>query len=106
MWQPATLEEVIEALALGLAKLHPIHLRQFENIRTTPRRVYISSAPEEFVYIVAEHQGKILYYSDIEEGWELEIPNVYGGIDARGCNQFELTHIMYQAFGNPSEQSA
>ena len=106
MWRPATLEEVLEAFAQGLEKLHPIHLGQFEKIRITPRRIFLSSAPDEFVYVVAEHQGKVLYYSDVEEGWELGLPNSDGCIDARGCNQLELTHLMYQAFGSPNEQSA
>lgn len=106
MWQSATLEEVQDALAQGLKKLHPAHLAQFEAIRVPPRRVFVVSDPGEFVYVVAENQGKVLYYSDVEDGWGLGFLNSGGGISERGCNQFELTHLMYQAFGGPNEQSA
>ena len=100
-WQPATLKEVQRLLAEGVAELHPVHRQRFEAIRIAPRQVSVADSPGELIYVVAEHEGKLLYYSDIEDGWELETPNSSGGIDARGCNQFELTHIMYQTFGDP-----
>jgi hypothetical protein len=101
-WNPATLEEVQQLLAEGLSELHPAHRKLFERIRIVPRQVPVADDPGEFVYVVAEYQGKLLYYSDVEDGWELEFPNSIGGIDARGCNQFKLIHVVHQAFGDPS----
>jgi hypothetical protein len=46
------------------------------------------------------HRGR--YYSDVEDGWELEEPNGSGGIHARGTSQFELKHIVHQLFGAPA----
>jgi hypothetical protein len=102
-WEPATLEEVSRFLAKGLDVCHPAHRARFEEIRVIPRLVPVADFPGEFVYLVAEHGGKLLYYSDVEEGWEIEPPNEHGGINTRGCNQFELTHVMYQIFGNPDK---
>lgn len=100
-WRPATLEEVQRLLAEGIAALHPLHRAQFSTIQIDPRRIPVADSPGEFVFAVARHQAKLLYYSDIEDGWELEAPNASGGIDARGCNQFELTDVMRQIFGDP-----
>ena len=100
-WQPATREEVERLLSEELNGLHPIHLARFKAMRVTPRRVPVVSDPGEYVYVVAEYQGKVLYYSDVEDGWEIEALNDSGGIAQRGCNQFKLSHVMYQLFGDP-----
>jgi hypothetical protein len=52
---------------------------------------------------VADHQGRILYYSDIEEGWAIERPDSAGGIADRDCSQFELSHVLWQVFGDPEQ---
>ena len=100
-WQPATITEVLKLLEEGLADLHPAHRAVFESIRINPRQVPIANTPGEYVYVVAEYKGKLLYYSDIEDGWELDAPNSAGGIDVRGCNQYKLSHVMHQTFGDP-----
>ena len=63
--------------------------------------VPVAAYPGERVWVVAEHQGRILYYSDIEQGWAIERPDGAGGIADRDCNQFELPHLMCQLFGDP-----
>lgn len=97
--RPTTLDEVESILADEMGSLHPADRSRFEPLRVTPRRVGVTSAPGEYVYVVAEYQGKVLYWSDIEEGWELEALDSSGGIAQRGCNQFELKHIVSQLFG-------
>ena len=52
---------------------------------------------------MAKHEGKFLYWSDIEDGWELEALQAGGALEDRGCNQFELQHIMYKLFGDPDQ---
>ncbi|KRD46211.1 hypothetical protein ASE52_16115 [Acidovorax sp. Root275] len=101
IWQSATLEEVEQLLADGLAAVHPLHRQKFDAIRITPRSVPVADTPGEFVYVVAEYQEQLLYYSDIEDGWELGVPNLRGGISSRGCNQLELSHVMHLIFGDP-----
>jgi hypothetical protein len=98
-WQPASCEEVEIILAAELEELNPAHRTRFESMRVTPRKVPVTSAPGEYVHVVAEYGGKVLYWSDVEEGWELEALDASGGITKRACNQFDLTHIMHQVFG-------
>ena len=103
-WAPATKEEVETLLAKAVTQLTPSHRVGFEVIVVPLRKVPVLDSPGEFVFVVAEHVGKIIYWSDVEEGWECDTPNQSGGIDRRGCNQFELSHIAHQIFGNCDAQ--
>jgi hypothetical protein len=100
-WQPASREEVEQLLSEELGALHPGHRVRFDAMRVPPHQVPVTSHPGEFVYVVAEYDGKVLYYSDVEDGWELEALDDSGGIGKRGGNQFKLSHIMHQLFGAP-----
>jgi hypothetical protein len=96
---PPTKDEVEILLARAIAGLAPTHRACFAAITVPLRSVPVLDSPGENVYVVAEHEGRIIYWSDIEEGWEYERPNGSGGIDRRGCSQFELSHIAHQLFG-------
>ncbi|WP_334409967.1 hypothetical protein [Bradyrhizobium sp. AZCC 1721] len=84
-----------------MASLHPQHRAALEGALIRPRTAGVSDCPGEFVVVVAVLDDKLLYWSDVEEGWELEVPDARGNIASRGCNQFELRHVLYQVFGDP-----
>jgi hypothetical protein len=95
-----TREAIIESLvSLQASDLHPAHADRFESIRVAPGRVPVTVSNNEYVYVVAEHQGRVLYYSELEEAWGL------AALDAAGCapvsGRFQLKHIMNQLFGPP-----
>jgi hypothetical protein len=92
---------VTSRLAADMALLHPQHRAALEGVLIRPRTVGVSDSPGEFVVAVAVLDEKLLYWSDIEKGWELDMPDRRGNITSRGCNQFELRHLLYQVFGNP-----
>jgi hypothetical protein len=96
MFRSATIPEVIDLLEDGLGSLHSAHRMALERARITPRKLPVADSPGEFVVAVAAFGDKLLYWSDVEEGWELERPDNQGGIVSRGCNQFELGDVMYQ----------
>ena len=98
-----THEEIEALLTEEIDRLHPMHRDRFQAMRVPFRTVPVAAQPGESVVVVAEHAGKILYWSDVEDGWELELPTSEGGIEDRGCNQFELSHIMWQALGDPEQ---
>lgn len=100
-WQPATLDEVKSILRDDLQRLHHKHQQLIEDMLIVPIQIPVNQYPGETVWAVAEHGGKLLYWSDVEDGWELEALQANGGIQDRGCSQYELQHIMYQLFGNP-----
>lgn len=68
--------------------------KQFRKIRVPFYKVPVFSRPGESVVVVAEYEGKVLYLSDIEEGWEIDTLSDDGSIRERGSNQFELVHLM------------
>ena len=105
LWKPATKEEVEALLAQDLETLSPSHRRQFELIRTPLRPINVDDSPDEVVFAVAALDGVLVYWSDIEEGWEAERPASAGSIPTRGCSQFELHHIAHQLFGESSDCS-
>ena len=84
-----------------MASLHPQHRAALERALIHPHAVSVSESPNGFVIAVAVFDGKLLYWSDVEEGWELEAPDETGNIASRGCNQFDLSHVLYQALGDP-----
>ena len=100
-WRAAGRDEVEGLLEAEVAVLHPKHRSMFDAMRVPLRQVPVSSAGGEHVFVVAEHQDKILYFSDVEDGWEITEPDEHGGIAERGGNQFQLGHIMWQVFGDP-----
>lgn len=70
----------------------------FATIRTPFRRVPIRRLGlTESVLIVAEFLGQVLYYEDVEEGFEWCVLNDSGEISEQGCHQFELAHVLSQA---------
>jgi len=89
-------------LAADMASLHPQHRVALESALIPPRTFGVSDSPGEFVVAVAVLDEKLLYWSDLEEGWELEAPDARGNIPTRGCNQYELRHVLHQVFGAPT----
>jgi len=96
-------DEVEGLLEEAVKQLHPAHRKRFEAMRVPLRTVAVSASPGGSVVVVAEHEGRIVYYSDVEDGWELVAPNVNGGIQERAANQFELTQLMWALFGDPEQ---
>ena len=102
MWRPAEIAEVISLLERDMESLHPEHRAALAKALIPARKVPVADCPGESVVAVASIQGKLLYWSDVEDGWELEAPGPSGKIESRGCNQFELEHITHQVFGDPN----
>jgi hypothetical protein len=101
MWQRAEIHDVMTILEQEKKLLHSAHRMALEETLIAPKRIPVRDCPGESVVAVASIAGKLLYWSDIEEGWELEEPNADGGIESRGCSQFELADITHHAFGVP-----
>ena len=95
---PATVEVRIDT---ELAGLHPAHIARFEAMRRPVRFTPIGSVAGEYVYIVAAHQGRVLYYSDIDDGWGIDIPDATGGIPNH-TELCRLAQIMNRLFGMPN----
>jgi hypothetical protein len=103
-WTPASREEVELLLSVATSRLNRIHQSRLEAILVPLRAVPVLDSLCESVYVVAEHDGGVIYWSDVEDGWEYGALNQNGGIDCRGCNQFELSHVIHQLFDAPESR--
>jgi len=100
--QPA-IEEVLESHIAGeLSALHPTHIARFEAMRVTPRLLPVSNTPGEYVYVVAETQGKVLFYSDMDEAWGLQLQDNLGGITLLTDDLYQLSQLLHQLYGAPN----
>ncbi len=50
----------------------------------------------ESAIVVAQRGDVVLYWEDVEEGWELSPLDSQGRIGNRGCNQLELRHALHR----------
>lgn len=82
-----------------LQDLDPAQRARFEEIRVPFRQVPVASEPGDHVTVVAECSGRILYYSSVEEGWELDTLDAGGRLPERGCNQLTLGQLLNRVFG-------
>lgn len=48
----------------------------------------------EQVLVVASYGSGVIYYEDVEQGFEWAVPGADGAIPAPGCNQFELRQVL------------
>jgi hypothetical protein len=96
--------EVLALLNTDTRTLHPKHRVALERARIAPRKILVADDPGAFVIAVANLDDKLLYWSEIEEGWELKLPNEAGSITSRGNNQYDLSHVLYQALGEPDTE--
>ena len=54
-------------IASELSGLHPAYLTRLAGIWVMPQLAAVSTTPGEYVHVVAEVQGRVLYYSDLDE---------------------------------------
>ena len=93
MRRSAKVGEVAKLLKLALAKLPPAHRQALEGALMAPQKLAVEDSLGGFVVALAAFEGRLLYWSDVEEGWELEVPSKTGTIPSRGC---ELAHVLWQ----------
>ena len=100
-WEASTLTQVQCLLSKEFALLDASHQRDLQELLISPFQVPVLDCPGETVYVVAKRGEFVLYWSDVDEGWEWELLDKNGALESRGCNQFKLSHITHQLFGDP-----
>src|SRR5438105_985237 len=96
MSQSAQIAEVLGLLNQAMVTLQPVHRDMLKQALIAPRMLPVADSPGESVVAVAAFGEALLYWSEAEEGWELGVPSRDGSIPFRGCNQFELQHVLCQ----------
>lgn len=94
-WTPISEEELLSLIEAQLMGCDDGLVALFHEIEVPLRRCPIRRFGEvEYVFVVAESGAGIIYYEDIEEGFEFCELGVDGVIPERGCDQLELCHIL------------
>ncbi|WP_431263264.1 hypothetical protein ACQ859_25170 [Roseateles chitinivorans] len=97
MWTPISAEELADLVQAELRQCTPAQAEAFSNHRVPFYQVPIPRGDAtESVFVIAHLQGKVLYYEDVEDGFELSALSPEGAIASPGYNQFELRHVLSQ----------
>ena len=96
-WEPITQTELEREIEIQLAELSPEQRAFFQSILVPLRAVPIVRWGElEKVFVVAEFKEVVVFYEDIEEGFEIATLNESGVISEYGSSQFKLLHVVNQ----------
>jgi len=95
IWQPISAAELDALLAVQIADCTPEQQEFFDRCKVTPYLVPITRFGEtEAVFVVARAGDLVLYYEDVEEGFNISMLSPDGSIATPGYNQCELTHAL------------
>lgn len=94
-WQPISVSELEALIASQLLACTPAQQAAFATYRVAMYHVpFQRPTALERVLVVAELPSGMLYYEDVEEGFEVGAMDAAGGIQDHGCNQLKLTHAL------------
>ncbi|NQD36471.1 hypothetical protein HPT27_05485 [Permianibacter sp. IMCC34836] len=94
-WTPISETDLATLLSQQLELCSNEQQALFERHRVTPYKVAISRFGDiESVFVVAEVDSRVIYFEDVEEGFELDVIDSSGLIRGKGCSQFELRHVL------------
>jgi len=96
-WRAISAEEMQALIEKQLAECDAEGRALFQRIRLTPRKVIFDRGRfQENVFVVAQVDGKVLFFDDIEDGFEVGTPDADGVLRGVGLGQFELRHALAQ----------
>lgn len=98
MWQPITIPELDAILSEQLDACTPEQQTAFAGYRVPFYAVPIRRlGAVESVFVVAELPNGLLYFEDVEEGFDVSALGADGAIPDQSCNQYELRHVLARA---------
>lgn len=92
LWKPITKNELEELVNKQFSECSPELREIFEKYRLSFKLAPINRYGNiEGVYIVARNENEVLYYEDVEDGFNFSLINVEGMILEHWCNQDSLS---------------
>jgi hypothetical protein len=91
-WKPVSEEALRDRVAQGEARMSPSQLRLWEAIRINPEKwqQHPYGDTGKGFWVVALIGRTVIWYNDIEEGFNRSHYSAYGQIEDCWCNQDEL----------------
>lgn len=95
-WRAATIQEVEAIVATELADCDPAKLAIFRRYAVLPHYMPIMRSGQlEQVIVVARKDNEVMFWEDIEEGFEISTPSHEGIILDYGASQNNLSLALY-----------
>ncbi|MDQ1091200.1 hypothetical protein QE400_000613 [Xanthomonas sacchari] len=99
-WKPITADELSQLIERELAGCNNTQQEAFKQIRMAPRATSIVRGGNvESVFVVAERGNEVLYYEDVEEGFNVSPLDSNGVIANPGFEQWELGGALHHWLG-------
>ena len=96
-WQPITKQELINLIEIQKEELTKGELNFYNQIKIDILTSKVERDGEiENVFVIAEFEDKIIFYEDVEEGFEITDKSIDGTIRYKYSNQYTLKHIINQ----------
>ena len=91
-WKPISEAALRDRVAQGVARMSPPHIRLWEAVRIEPRKWQLHPYGDsgKGFWVVAIIGQTVIWYNDIEEGFNRSRYSAYGQIEDYWCNQDEL----------------
>ena len=96
MWTPISLTELEEWISRGESKLKGVALNLWNLIKIQPQKWQESEYGNEGggFWVVAIFGNTVIYFNDIEEGFNLSSYTTYGQISEYCCEQSEIDWVI------------
>jgi hypothetical protein len=96
-WNPATIDEVKDILETDLEKCDPQQFAVFRQYSVEPYFApIVRYGKVEKVVIVAHRAGEVIYWEDVEEGFNISPLGSDGLVLEHWCNQDDLSTALNQ----------
>jgi len=97
-WLPATEQFIHEQVKIETKNMSAAQLRIWECVAVAPEK-WVIKRDDDLAgnyWVVAIFGRSVVWYNDIEEGFDVSLYSIFGEIDEYFASQFELRHIMEQ----------
>ena len=100
-WTPITIEEILEMINSTENELNGDLLSFWNLIKIDPEKWIEEEYGKEGdgFWVVGLIGKKVIYYNDIEEGFNISDYTIYGTIDEYICNQDDLRIAILNMYG-------
>jgi hypothetical protein len=100
-WKPITDEEFTVLYAEQYAELDGEERDVFERYRVSPWKAIIrrsEQAGDEHVFVVSQTTGGVLFFDDVEWGFNISCIDDTGRLTTPGCSQYTLREAVNRWF--------
>ncbi|UYC12217.1 hypothetical protein [Xanthomonas sp. CFBP 8445] len=99
-WKPITADGLSQLIERELAGFNTTQQEAFKQIKMAPRATpIVRGGNVESVFVVPEHGDEVMYYEDVEEGFNVSLLDSTGFIANPGSEQWELSHALHHWLG-------